>query len=108
MSFHIIEAKSEEEFSPLIRVEWEAYDTPPNAFWDLLKGPSIEECTQRQWAWHGFDPNSRWLKVVDSASGQVVGGGQWVINREDPFKKPMPSIEATWWPEENIASSEPR
>lgn len=98
MPFEVSEVKSLEEFSLLVPVEWESYSTPHNAFWEVLKGPSIEECTQRQWVMHTADPNSHWLKITNE-TGTVIGGGQWVINQENPFKKPMPEIAATWWPE---------
>ncbi|CAG8979942.1 hypothetical protein HYALB_00013366 [Hymenoscyphus albidus] len=49
MSFQLSEVKREAEFKDLVKTEYLAYQKPYNAFWEVLKGPNVEECTQRQW-----------------------------------------------------------
>ena len=99
MVLELKQINSKEEFGPLVNVEHEAYANPLNSFWEILRGPSIEECRERQWSWHKADPQSNWFQVVDTDTGEVVGGTQWVVNEVDPFEKPVPTIKATWWEE---------
>lgn len=95
MSFQLSEIKDEAEFLELVEVEHLAYEKPYNAFWEVLKGPNIQECAQRQWAWHTGTPGSHWLKVTDGH--KVIGGGEWIVHEKS--EKPQPIITGTWWPE---------
>ena len=99
MPLQLAEVQTKAEMAEIVSVEWEAYSKPLNSFWDIQKGPSIEECTERQWAWHEAEPGSHWLKVVDRELGQVVGGAEWIIHKTDPFLKPPMPMTAYWWPE---------
>ena len=98
MSLHLSEVTNKSDFSSVVVVEHEAYSTPFNAFWEALKGPSIDECTSRQWAWHEGTKGSHWLQIKDS-NGHVVGGGQWVIYETNPFAEQQPPLKADWWPD---------
>lgn len=99
MPLVVSEVSSMEEFRPIVEVEWEAYDTPNNPFWNILKGSSIEECTVRQWAWHSAVPGSRWIKVLDSENGRIVGAAEWIIHEQNPFQTAHPPLEVSWWPD---------
>ena len=99
MPLNLSEVESKEDFAPLVPVEFEAYSTPLNEFWEILKGPSVSECLDRQWADHEADPKSHWLKITDTDTGAVVGGAEWVVHETNPYEKPVPIPSATWWPE---------
>ena len=103
MPLKLKRVQTKEEFDPVVIVEHEAYSQPANSFWEILKGPSIEECQDRQWNWHTIDPKSNWFYVHDTESDEAVGGAQWIVNETDPFEQPAPALRATWW--ENSRSS---
>ncbi|KAL8788973.1 MAG: hypothetical protein Q9213_001382 [Squamulea squamosa] len=100
---------SDDDFNELIECEWTSYETPYNGFKEIYcptlgTGPnareeSMNECRERQLADHKADATSHWFKVVDSNSGQIVGGAQWNIYHENPYVNGVGHIEATWWPE---------
>ncbi|KAI4266606.1 MAG: hypothetical protein L6R38_008649 [Xanthoria sp. 2 TBL-2021] len=100
---------SDDDFKELIECEWTSYETPYNGFKEIYcptlgTGPnareeSMKECRERQLADHKGDATSHWFKVVDSDSGQIVGGAQWNIFHENPYVNGVGHIEATWWPE---------
>ncbi|KAK6593217.1 GNAT family protein [Botrytis cinerea] len=58
---------------------------------------NIEECAERQWAWHIGTPNSHWLTVKDG--DKLISGAEWILHETNPFEKPLPIVKATWWPE---------
>lgn len=97
MTLQLSEVTNVAEFAELVKVEHRAYATPANTLWEVLKGPSIEECTERQWAWHTCTPNSHWLLVKEG--DKVISGAEWVIHETNPFSKPQPIVKGTWWPE---------
>ena len=97
MPFRLDEITTAEGLAAVIPVEWEAYGSPHNAFWEIFKGESIEESTGRQWWLHENTPGSRWIKVTDTGTGKIVGAANWVINKENPFKEPGTLPKATWW-----------
>ena len=105
MPLQLAEVSNEAEFADVVAVEHEAFSNPPNSFWFALRGPSIAECTARQWAEHTTDPKSHWLKVTDSDTQQIAGAAQWVIHETDPFATPVPAATADWWPEGKLASA---
>lgn len=45
MNFQLTEIENEAQFAELVKTEFLAYEKPFNAFWEVLKGPNIEECT---------------------------------------------------------------
>ena len=100
---------SDDDFKELIECEWTAYETPYNGFKEIYcptlgTGPnarqdSMKECRERQLADHKEDSTSHWYKVVDSDSGQIIGGAQWNIYHENPYLNGVGHTEATWWPE---------
>ncbi|KAG4034541.1 hypothetical protein MFRU_003g05000 [Monilinia fructicola] len=97
MTLQLSEVTNVAEFAELVKVEHRAYATPANTLWEVLKGPSIEECTERQWDWHTCTPNSHWLQVKEG--DKVISGAEWVIHETNPFSKPQPIVKGTWWPE---------
>ncbi|PQE29146.1 hypothetical protein CJF30_00004173 [Rutstroemia sp. NJR-2017a BBW] len=99
MTFQVSEATNSTEFAEVIKAEHEAYEEPFNTFWKVMKGPNIDECTERQWIWHKSMPNSRWLKVEDKDTGKVIGGAEWMVHETNPFETPQPALPAYWWPE---------
>ncbi|CAG8948726.1 hypothetical protein HYFRA_00001847 [Hymenoscyphus fraxineus] len=102
MSFQLSEVKREAEFRDLVETEYLAYQKPYNAFWEVLKGPNVEECTQRQWSWHTGTKGSHWLKVTENEN--VIGGAEWIVHEKAPFETPQPIIKADWWPEGPLKS----
>ncbi|KAL8799331.1 MAG: hypothetical protein Q9182_005975 [Xanthomendoza sp. 2 TL-2023] len=109
MGLTLREVVADDEFNEIIECEWTSYETPFNGFFQIYcpttgTGPdarseSIKECTDRQLSWHKEDPTSRWLKVLDTESGHVVGGAQWNIYRENPYPNGVEHTDAYWWPE---------
>lgn len=97
MSLQLSEVNDVIEFAEVVKVEHRAYAKPENTLWEVLKGPTIEECTERQWGWHKGTPNSHWLAMKEG--DKVIGGGEWIIHETNPFAKPQPIVKATWWPE---------
>lgn len=87
------------EFPALVDGLWRGYAEPYNGFWEILKGPSQEECTQRYAAWNKADPTGHWLYVTDSETKKVVGAMQWQIFETNPYVNGVPSLPAYWWPE---------
>lgn len=100
MTLQLSEVTNVSEFAELVKVEHAAYAKPFNTLWEVLKGPNVEECTERQWAWHLSTSGSHWLQVKED--DKVISGAEWVIHGTDPFQKPQPIVKATWWPEGTI------
>ncbi|KAI4155078.1 MAG: hypothetical protein LQ340_001235 [Diploschistes diacapsis] len=99
MSLALSEVKSEEAYAPIVLVEDEAFSTPPNQFYQVLKGPSREEYRARTWKKHLDQGNkSHWLVVTDSNTRQPLGAAHWLVHETDPFEhsKPRPALDATW------------
>jgi hypothetical protein len=99
MPLELHELSGETEFPALVDSLWRGYDQPFNGFWEILKGPSKEECIARYQLWHTSDPTSHWLYVKDSETGQVAGAIQWNIFETNPYINGAPSVTADWWPE---------
>src|SRR3954447_8762258 len=97
MALQMSEVTNAAEFTEVVKVEHKAYAMPANGFWEALKGPNIEECTERQWGWHTGTPDSHWLTVRDGED--VISGAQWIIYKTNPFLTPQPTVKANWWPE---------
>lgn len=104
-----IHADDESSFKELIECEWISFESPYNGFFQIYcpiigTGPNVrqdwmKESTERQLSWHREDPTSTWLKVVDSDSGQIVGGAQWNVYLENPYPNGVEHTDAVWWPE---------
>ncbi|KAG9233490.1 hypothetical protein BJ875DRAFT_378512 [Amylocarpus encephaloides] len=101
MTFKLHEQTRDDEFAGIIDCENAGYSEPFNGFWEILRGPSAEELTERQTMWHSLDPSSRWLYVTDEATGQVVGAMEWNIYEENPYADGVPDFPADWWPEDS-------
>ncbi|KAI1374519.1 hypothetical protein F4677DRAFT_447156 [Hypoxylon crocopeplum] len=99
MALKLHEVTSEEEFRLVVDVEHEAYGNPFNGVWEITKGSSPEECTARQFSWHKAEPGSHWVYVTDEATGDVIGGTQWIIHETNPFAKEQPEKTIYWLPE---------
>lgn len=99
MPVELHELSTDAEFRPIVAAEYEAYSKPFNGFWEILKGPSQEECAGRQLSWHKGDPTSHWLYVADTDTKEVVGAMQWNIHEANPYANGPPALPAYWWPE---------
>lgn len=106
MPWEVYEIKTDADWDEIIRLEFLSYETPFNPFLVLFAPPldsreeRIEDTKKRQRQWHEADPTSRWIKVVDSETGQAIGGAQWNIYETNPFAKPPEkSLITYWWPE---------
>ncbi|MCJ1374398.1 hypothetical protein MMC20_005630 [Loxospora ochrophaea] len=96
MALQLHELTSDAEFPALMTCLYDSYSNPYNGFWDIFKGASADECTARFTAWHNSDPTSHWLYVTDTKTGEVIGGTQWNIYKENPFASAPPSLRAYW------------
>lgn len=100
MPLELHELSHDSEFPGLVDALWRGYAEPFNGFWEILKGPSLEECAERYRTWHRADPTSHWLYVTDSETKKVVGAMQWNIFETNPYSNgEAPSLAAYWWPE---------
>lgn len=99
MPLKLHELTTDEEFKLVVEVEHEAYCNPFNGFWEMLKGPSQEECYKRQLGWHKHDPSSRWVYVTDEETGKVIGGAEWNFYETNPYVAEQPTLTASWLPE---------
>lgn len=99
MAFSIHETTTDEEFVAIVKVESEVYADPPNAFWEVMKGISLEECTSRQALWNQMDPTSHWIYAKDEKTGEVVGAMNWNIHEQNPFASGGEGPPIYWWPE---------
>src|ERR1700709_975366 len=99
MPVELHELSTDAEFRPIVTAEYEAYSKPFNSFWEILKGPSQEECAARQLAWHKGDPTSHWLYVADTDTREVVCGRPWSFANRDWCGFGPPALPAYWWPE---------
>ncbi|MCJ1331547.1 hypothetical protein MMC10_008238 [Thelotrema lepadinum] len=97
MPLELKQVSNRNEFDPLVTIEHEVYSNPSNGFWEMIKGPSMEECRERQWSWHACDPKSTWLFIKDTDIGEAIGAVQWIVHETNPFEEPQPSTVATWW-----------
>lgn len=99
------------EWSELIQCEHEAYSTPFNGIYVLFRPQrdnntsagraGFIELRDRQLRSHKAEPASRWFKVVDTDIGdKVVGGAEWLVFPENPYKEVVEHpVVADWWPE---------
>jgi hypothetical protein len=99
MTFTIHETTTEKDFIAIVAVENEAYSKPPNAFWEVMKGPSLDECTSRQALWNQMDSTSHWIYDKDENNGDVVGAMNWNIHEQNPFASGEEGPPIYWWPE---------
>lgn len=60
---------------------------------------AIKQYTARMWFWHAIDPNSTWIKVVDTDMGEkVIAAAKWNVYKTDPFTEAQSPSVAFWWP----------
>lgn len=97
MPLELKPVQSKDQFLPVVALEHDVYSNPSNSFWEMIKGPSVEECCERQWSWHVATQQSDWLLVEDSDSQEVVGAIEWILHETNPYEKPQPPADATWW-----------
>lgn len=98
MPLELHELSHHSEFPALIDGLWRDYAEPFNAFWEILKGPSQEECAERYQAWHKADPTGHWLYVTDSDT-KVVDAMEWNIFETNPYSNGALSPPPYWWPQ---------
>ena len=109
MPFKLSEALIPHDHEALFATEWQAWTHPRNAMWELLSpvlesGPDAEAhamaaASARQLKATLEDPADHWLKVVDTETGKIVGGALWKIYETNPYRAPVPAVDASWWPE---------
>lgn len=100
------EITSDGVFKDLIDAEWDSYEHPYTRLLGLFfpivaQGPKahaerIRESLNRQLSQHRSTPCSRWLKAIDTETGEIAGGAQWYIFTENPYAVPLDG-EVTWW-----------
>jgi hypothetical protein len=100
MPLKLHELTTDAEFSAVCKVETEAFNDPFFGFWQVFYGASSQDdfCA-RQLSWHKGDPSSHWIYVTDEETGDVIGGAQWNIYKEDPSAEEKPMLTPYWLPE---------
>ncbi|KAJ8132518.1 hypothetical protein O1611_g1100 [Lasiodiplodia mahajangana] len=108
MTLEIRDIDTEVDIPALSRCLFESYENPLQTFFhiffpthgtdDQAREAAIKEAAERLKLWYNHDSTSYWQKVVDTATGNIVGGALWNIYEEDPFGKPV-SSSVTWFPE---------
>lgn len=105
MPLSLLPVLHDSEWSELIQCEHESYTHPFNGIYRIFRPqPSragFIELRDRQLRSHKAEPASRWFKVVDTELGdKVVGGAEWLVYPEDPYKEGGgEEVVAGWWPE---------
>lgn len=108
IGLELSEAAIPEDFDALFATQWKVWTHPRHVIWDLIY-PAIEEgpdaeahaitaATDRQLLEAFEDPTVRWLKVVDTDAGMVVGGALWKIFMTNPFRALITLPHTSWWP----------
>ena len=108
MGLQVQEVTVDADFREIIEVEWASYDQPvcrlrPLYFPILGSGEgaraaAVQASAERQLAWHKSDPTNHWIKVIDDATGKVVGAAWWHIYENNPYATESDE-GCTWWPE---------
>ena len=108
MAFEVVEVQSDSDFLELLDVEFAAFETPFNPLRPLFfpifgegheaRQDAIEKAAQRTAQRHRETPGSRWIKVVESATGKIVGGAVWHFYDRDVYTGQQPT-DCSWWPE---------
>lgn len=112
MPFEITEMGEEEMrvdgvFKEVVDAQWDSYENPYTRLLNLFfpikaSGPEdhtrrIQDSLIRQIHEHKkSSPSSRWLKAVDTETGEIAGGAQWYIFEENPYAAPEDE-ELTFW-----------
>ena len=98
---------SDSDFLDLMRVFWISFEDPYQGFLRAVapiknndRETSLVEFAAAQLKEYKSDPEMTWLKVVDSETGNIVGGAKWLLHRSNPFANPPEEpFQATWYPE---------
>ena len=110
-NFQTLPLETEADFLEMMTACWEAFETPFEPFLRVvfyLSGPtpedrrqSIQAAATMMKALQDMSPNSHWIKVIDTATGKLVGAANWVVHKEDPYagKEESGPVVAFWWPE---------
>ncbi|KAI0404435.1 hypothetical protein F4802DRAFT_598133 [Xylaria palmicola] len=109
MPFVLSELDAAVDFPALVKCLVESYDSPLQKFANVYFTPRGDgaaadegrwrEAADRFAAWHARDPSSFWQKVVDTETGEIVGGAAWNIHLDNPFARAR-SPEVTWLPDD--------
>ncbi|TEY51306.1 hypothetical protein BOTCAL_0267g00140 [Botryotinia calthae] len=103
--FTITEAHTRDEINTIALLVQKANRTPYRPFVAFQTPSAPDHPTalklSQDWFWknHTHTPGSHWITVHDNGSGEIVGAANWLVNEKNIFSKPMPKIEAGWWPE---------
>ena len=98
------------DFDALIACQWASFENPYQPFFRLfcpvLGGPgpaahaeAMQTSIKNQRDWLDADPTSYWQKVIDTETGEIVGGALWKICPTNPFETADENFEAYWYPE---------
>ena len=99
---------SQADFPPLINCLWESYESPPQGLFRLFcpinavgatdRESALKESTDRLWDWKTSDPDTYWQKVIDTTTGNIVGGALWKLHNKNPHDDPE-TLDPYWQPE---------
>ncbi|KAI1120829.1 hypothetical protein F5Y10DRAFT_257622 [Nemania abortiva] len=109
MPLELRELDPKVDFPALTKCLAESYDNPVQKFVNVYFAPRgegkaaeedrLKEAANRFAEWHAHDPSSYWQKVVDTDTGEIVGGALWNIHTDNPFAHPH-NLEVTWLPDD--------
>lgn len=107
MPFQLLEVTADSDFTPLMAALWESYLNPYLKLMNMtfpIQGTTPEAHSQRiaesvQFTLddHSSDPTSHWFKVVNAETGEIVGGAEWNICKENIYGSS--GVKGTWWKE---------
>jgi GNAT superfamily N-acetyltransferase len=95
------EVQSDGDFDALIPLLWYSYSSPRIPFLPLLfsaqedspesQVKAVERSKHMFLKMHQADPSSHWLKVIDTETGEMVGGCRWHFHATDPYEVAKPA-----------------
>ena len=91
------EVISDSDFDEIIPLLWHSYSQPRIALLPLLFPSEDDSPEAREKAMqmskqvflkmHHADPSGHWLKVLDTDTGEIIGGCRWHVHESDPYEK---------------------
>lgn len=88
---------SDSDFDELIPLLWHSYSQPRIALLPLLfpseddspeaREKAVQMSKQVFLKMRHADPSSHWLKILDTDTGEIIGGCRWHVHESDPYEK---------------------
>jgi hypothetical protein len=107
MVLQLSDVNLDADFSELIECQWVAHEDPFQPFYRLFcpihengREASVKESISRFLEWARHDPHEKWLKVVDTDIGKIVGGALYKVYNENPFVHADEEV-VYWYPNDS-------